>query len=541
MKNKPNVLILFTDQQRYNTIAHLGYDYMITPNLDRLAKESCSYVNAISTNPVCMPARHDLLTGMGGHAHGYYGNSIAPIKDYSLPTLPRIFLNNGYATAAVGKMHFVPVREHHGFGEMHLMEELPGHRNDDAYATYLEAEGLGGVQNIHGVRPQIYHIPQNSQMDEEHCGTPWVAKKTIEWISENKDRPFFLMSSWIQPHPPWHLPKSYQDMYKDRDIPEPYPLSRPATFEKGLNGIYGDFDSDELKRKTREAYYASVSMVDENIGKILDYMEKEKLLDNTLIIFTSDHGEMLQDKGFYSKALPYDGSVRIPFVVRYPERFAPNTICEDFVDLFDVLPTCLDVCGLEYPGIKARLQGDSVCASNPTRDRNVICSNFHENATRWVMARDHEYKYVFRYNGGHEELYDMKNDPMELCNLIAAGSYPRGPYEKLKKDAFEYEAVNIPDSLKPGGILTGRDTNVGYRTDFTKFPFWANMQVQGFDSRSGQARGESFVQEMAYALDNPNACGFRQSDVYSNELLEETLRKTWAEFTDGKVDIKNVY
>ena len=155
MSAQPNFLILFTDQQRFDTINAAGYTHMKTPNLDRLVREGCIFRNAYTPNPVCVPARHSLLTGTVSRHHGFYSNGGESILDDGLPTLPRIMSDNGYFTAAVGKMHFKPARRHHGFLEMHLMEEIPGHLNDDAYAQYLKDNDRGGVRAVHGIRVRV--------------------------------------------------------------------------------------------------------------------------------------------------------------------------------------------------------------------------------------------------------------------------------------------------------------------------------------------------------------------------------------------------
>ena len=134
---KPNVLILCTDQQRADTIAAAGYPHMITPSLDRLARDGSLFTNAYCASPVCVASRHDFLTGLPGRAHGYYRNQGGPIRDYGLPTLPRIFAENGYRTAAIGKTHFQPKRMHHGYSELHLAGDTPSCRPDDQYSQYL--------------------------------------------------------------------------------------------------------------------------------------------------------------------------------------------------------------------------------------------------------------------------------------------------------------------------------------------------------------------------------------------------------------------
>ncbi len=278
-KKRPNVLLLLSDQQRYDTIGAAGFPHMHTPNLDRLAGGGVFFEQCHSTNPVCMACRHDLLTGRPGRDHGYYTNlEEKPIDNYDTPTLPRIFSENGYRTAAVGKMHFFPAREHHGFGEMYLMEELPKRRQDDQYLQYLKEKGLGDIQNQHGVRPLLYHVPQNSVQKLEDHGTMWVADRSIQWLGENGEEPFFLMCGFIQPHPPWNIPKELDGLYREAVIPEPVPRSRMPMDGNEPNPWFGDWDSREQKEAIRKAYYTAVSMVDMAVGKILDTLREKGFL-----------------------------------------------------------------------------------------------------------------------------------------------------------------------------------------------------------------------------------------------------------------------
>jgi arylsulfatase A-like enzyme len=223
-ENRPNILLLHTDQQRFDTIAALGASHMTTPNLDRLVRNGRTFRRAFSSNPVCMPARHDLLTGAAARHHGYYSNTNDFIRDHALATTPRLLQRAGYQTLAVGKMHHNPPREHHGWAHMFLMEELPESREDDAYLQYLEQVGFGHIRCQHGVRPLFYHTPQVSRVPEEHHGSAWVAHKAIELIREPREKPFFLFASWVGPHPPYYVPESYLEMYRDRELPPPCPL-----------------------------------------------------------------------------------------------------------------------------------------------------------------------------------------------------------------------------------------------------------------------------------------------------------------------------
>jgi len=421
MENKqkrPNILLLTTDQQRFDTINAAGYDFIKTPNLDRLANEGCIFTNAYSPNPVCIPARHNLITGLTAKHHGFDDNYFVETRNipYDLPTVGEIMSNGDYDTIAIGKMHFQPYRRHNGFNKLHLMDEIPRYREDDEYAMYLKEVGLGHIQSIHGVRHLLYMLPQRSIVPEEHHGTKWVADKTIEYLDNNRGRrPFFIWSGWIAPHPPFDVPDRLADLYKDVDIPMPFESKTPLSELAEENKNIADYPNKKYLRRARELYYAGITHVDENIGRILDKLEEIGELDNTLILFTSDHGEMLGDHDTYQKFLPYDGSSKIPFIVRYPKLVESGTTSDDFVDLNDILPTFIDVAGLEYPG-DIELPGGSIFKDN--KDRNHQYMEHNKDNKRWVSLRDKRYKYNYYYGGAHEELFDMINDPEESTNLL---------------------------------------------------------------------------------------------------------------------------
>lgn len=525
MKKRPNFLILFPDQQRYDTINAAGFTHMKTPNLDKLAEDGCVFSNAYSPNPVCMPARHYLMTGQSARLHGYYGNVCEPIKDEGIPTIPQVLSDHGYNTAAIGKMHFHPPRRHHGFDEMHLMEEIPESRLADAYLQYLENEGQGDVRNIHGVRPVIYHTPQKALMPEKDHGANWVASKSVEWLEKNGDEPFFLMCGWIKPHPPWNLPDEWKDHYKDVDLPEPLPLSREFPFLEEKSDWFGDNDSEELKREIREAYYSSISMVDDAIGRVVECLERIGQLDNTFIIFTSDHGEMLQDKGFYSKGLPFESSAHVPFVVRYPEMFEKGSGNEDFVDLLDLFPTILDAAGIDYHykdiHEKYPLIGRSFLDSDNKREYQF--ADYATGASRWCMVRDKRYKYAYYYNGGTEFFYDMQEDPQELNNLVKSGNCPKEDFERLKKACIEYEKERGPEACVKDNDFVPLPAESFYPGwDSSKFPLWANRQFQRFGRESSEKEAQMFISELKFAQRKPEKIkdNIIDSKDWADELKE---------------------
>ena len=416
--DKPNILLLMTDQQRFDTIRAAGYSYMHTPNLDRLVKDGCLYTHAYTPNPICLPARYNALTGLSARYHGFPDNMPNAITRTELPTLPRILADHGYDTRVIGKMHFRPARRHNGFNKMELMEELPNTREEDEYAMYLKGVDWGHVQNIHGVRNLIYMLPQRSLIPAEHHGTKWVGDRTVDYIKANHGRqPFFLWTSWIAPHPPFDVTPEFADMYKDVDLPEPYVSQTTLAPITEENAMLGDIPNAKVMRRMREVYYAAISMVDEQVGRILDTLEETGQLDNTLIIFTSDHGELLGDHGLFQKWSPYDSCARVPFIVRYPKKLAPGSRVDEFVDLNDILPTVLDLTGFEYPA-DYPLPGESLFEKTGTKDRDWQYVEYAAGNRRWISIRNKSYKYNYYYGGGLEQLFDMQADPHETKNLL---------------------------------------------------------------------------------------------------------------------------
>ena len=419
-KDRPNVLILFTDQQRHDTIAAAGHAHMISPNLDRLVREGALYTQAHSPNPVCIPARHNLLTGLTCRYHGYPSNWSRPM-DARLPTLPRILSDGGYETRSVGKMHFIPPRRHHGFDRMELMREVPQWREQDDYAMYLKSVGYGHIQNVHGIRNLLYMVPQRSLIPEEHHGTTWVGDRTVDFIRTNAGRhPWFLWAGWIAPHPPFDVPDTFADLYKDRDLPAPLVSETALTPSLPTHESSADVPASkyaEVLRRMREVYYAQVSLVDKQVGKILDALEESGQLDNTLIIHTSDHGEMLGDHGCFQKQIPYESAAHIPMILRFPSRIKAGTTSDAFVDLNDLLPTILDATGIPYPG-PYELPGGSLFRDDKDRTYQYMESGHRDR--RWASIRDRQYKFNYFYTGSYEELFDLENDPGETVNLLAA-------------------------------------------------------------------------------------------------------------------------
>ncbi|MBQ4344068.1 MAG: sulfatase-like hydrolase/transferase [Erysipelotrichaceae bacterium] len=440
MAGRPNILLITTDQQRYDTLHCAGYEHMITPNLDELAEEGCLFTHAFSNNPVCIPARHNLLTGLGCKHHTFDDNYFDDSHQipYHLPTFAQCLSDAGYDTIAVGKMHFQPYRRHNGFHRLYLMDEIPRFREDDDYALYLKDNGYEYLQSLHGVRHMLYMQPQRSLVDEAHHGSTWVADKTIEYLkTKSKDKPFMIWAGFIAPHPPLDVPENWADLYKEVQIPEPTVSKTPLSTLAQENIPIADYPNKETLMRARELYYAAISFVDKQVGRIVQQLKDMDELENTMIVFTSDHGEMLGDLGTYQKFLPYDASCRIPMIVRWPQMVGKGTVRSEFVDLNDLFPTMMDAAGLsmpkefDYPG--ASIFSDS-------KDRTFQFIEHQHASRRWVSVRTQEYKYNYYYGGGKEELFDLVNDQYETENLFVTQNEKAKEIScELRKKAVEME------------------------------------------------------------------------------------------------------
>lgn len=450
IKDKPNILILYTDQQRFDTIAALGAKHMITPNLDRLVKCGRSYLHAYSSSPACMPTRHDLLTGVSAKYHGYWTNGKKPMRSMGdFKTMPQMLNEVGYETFAVGKMHYFPSRDDHGWSQMQLMEEVPVSREADEYLQYLESVGLGHILSPHGVRTMFYHSPQVARVPEEHLGTTWVADRTIDLINRDSEKPFFMMSGWIDPHPPYHVPEKYLQMYRDAKLPNVClrPFSDDRHYPIDVESLMPD--ARQLQR-LREAYFASCTFVDAQIGRVLDALEQSGKVDNTVVIFTSDHGEMLGDRQAFQKFTPYEGSAHVPLIISGP-GFSPDSRCQVPVSSWDLTATVLDLAGAVPPQDQP-LIGTSLCG--PFFDGDIDDSDrivcFHHGGDpehldlersfrHFVAAVGYNCKFIHYSNGGDEEFYDLIRDPWEQNNLIASSHADSKILSRLRNACIAFE------------------------------------------------------------------------------------------------------
>lgn len=422
MPRQPNILLLFTDQQRADTIAALGNTVIQTPTLDSLCREGVAFTSAYTPSPVCVAARCSLVLSRWAHQTGCDNNNPMPQHETSLMEL---LGQAGYQTRGVGKMHFVPERRKlWGFDGRDFSEECC--RDDDFFAT-LAAAGYGHIMDPHGVRSEYYYVPQPSQLPAHLHQTAWVADCSLRFLQQRDlQRPFFLWSSFVKPHPPFENPVPWNRLYKPMEMPLPH---LPEGYEQLLsywNRVqnrykWRDQGTDcNLLRTMRAAYYAAISFVDYHAGRLLDYLRQTGELDNTLVLWASDHGELLGDYGSYGKRTMLDAAQRIPLLARYPAGFAAGERCDEPASLVDVLPTCLELAGLPVPDTAVGESLAALAAGGVTREG--VLTQFDRGATGLYSLVTRDYKYAYSAPDQREWLYDRRHRPEER-SLVGVPGY----------------------------------------------------------------------------------------------------------------------
>lgn len=413
--SRPNILLLFTDQQRFDTIAALGNSLIRTPVLDRLVEEGTAFTRCYTPSPVCVSARCSLMTGRPPHQTGCASNGIMP---QDMPSFVEVLAGAGYQTHGVGKMHFTPDHTRMwGFQSRDISEE--NKEQSDDFRSFLNREGYGHVDEPNGIRSEYYYIPQPSQLPAHLHQTAWVADRSIDFLRRRDlAKPFFMMSSFIKPHPPFEVPAPWNKLYRPTDFDVPLLPENAAALMTYWNRVqnrykYRDSGRDLLLLRTMAAaYYACISFVDYHIGRILDALGNE--IDNTLVVFTSDHGEYLGDYGCFGKRGMQDVSARIPMLVRQPGRFAAGSQCDHPVSLVDLAPTFLDMAGAEHlpsgtgENLESVVQGASL--------RTMVSSQFEQGARGVYMITDGSWKYVHSVPDQKEWLFDLRASKWETAD-----------------------------------------------------------------------------------------------------------------------------
>ena len=444
MSTRPNIVFILTDQQRYDTIAAMGFEHMITPNLDRLVKQGTSFENMYITAPSCAPSRASLFSGVYPHTNGVFRNdepwNYCWVKDLA---------EGGYRTVNVGKMHTMPVEGPFGFHERQVVENKDrDHPNLPFYLdNWDKAYFLRGLQ-----KPSRVSQRQRADYDELLGAWVWehdemlhpdvfVGQMACWWLNRyTGDEPFFLQVGIPGPHPPYDPTQEYLDKYADRKLPEPIPPdpeSQPEAMQE-LRRFHLGEDADgivhlenptrEQSRRQRAHYYANVSMIDKQVGDILDALEQRGVIDNTIIIFTSDHGDCLGDHGHSQKWNMYESTVHVPALISWPGHIKEEQRVDDLVALFDLGPTILEYAGVEVPEwMEATTLKPYLDGSIDAQRQRVYAEHSNDallTGTRFMtMIRDGAMKLVHFVDSEDGQLFDLDNDPDEQVNLWHEAEY----------------------------------------------------------------------------------------------------------------------
>lgn len=436
----PNILFLFTDMQRADTIHALGNETIQTPALDRLVREGTAFTRCYTPSPVCVPARCSMHYGIYPQKTGVYDNeAMMPDNGRSIPAQ---LAAAGYHTVAIGKCHFTPdPLAKRGFDERLTQEEIVQDYTRDDYRAHLVRRGLNPAE-AHGERGPMYYIPQPSKFQGGDHPTEWIADRSIEKIRRMKEtgRPWFMMTSFIHPHPPLTPPTPWTKLYPADNMPPPF---RPENRDELLTYVnhaqnrfkWRDQGRDRnLERMIQSYYYATISFVDYQIGRILKELEDNGILDETLIVFSSDHGEYLGDYGCYGKRSMHEPSARVPFLVRQPGVFPANTRIDNPASLVDLLPTFLTAAGVDGAG------GDGVALQTVVAgrsDRKYVYSQFGKGRRAIYLIASSDWKYIYSAGDQKELLFARSDGPNEGKNHIGAAS-ARGIHEEMREALLRY-------------------------------------------------------------------------------------------------------
>jgi arylsulfatase A-like enzyme len=416
---RPNVLFVSVDQWPGGLLGVAGHPVIETPTLDRLAANGIFFPNAYSECPICIPARRSMMTGADPQAHG--DRRFQPALEMpALPTLARTFRDNGYQATAVGKLHVYPPRDRIGFDDVILSEEGRPHLGGpDDYDIFLADQGHPGQGFMHGMSNNEYawrtwHLP-------EHChATNWATDQMCRTIKRrDPTRPALWHLSYVYPHPPIVPLACYFERYARREVDAPVlgewardTNALPPALKEVVN-FWARLKPEELA-DMRRAFYAQCTHIDHQLRLVIGTLREEGLLDDTIILFTSDHGDMLGDHGLYAKRVMYQGSARIPMILVGTAgcgRVGHHRVDDRLVGLQDVMPTLIDLCGLPVP---ESCTGRSMVAG-PSRD--ILYCEALEGANAMRMVTDGRYKLIWYPCGNAVQLFDLHADPRELDDL----------------------------------------------------------------------------------------------------------------------------
>ena len=450
---KPNVLLITADQLRRDALGAFGNRVVRTPHLDGLATGGVVFDQHFAQNPVCMPSRWTIFTGRYPRCHGVRDNGV--IYRDGEATLARVLKENGWRTGAFGKMHLSPQlltrahenenwpRDGFGFTETHLTDDSKRgeyladlERRDPSVHRYVLRQGeekvredlMSAAERSFQLAPQL---KENKVPPELHQSS-WIADRVIDAIRAAEGKPFCYWCSFVDPHHPFDAPEPYASMYDPSTIPLPVRREnemrdKPPHFDEMVRGLSPGNEKYELFRVTdagwqalRANYYGMVSLIDASVGRILDALREAGVFDDTIVLFTSDHGELLGDHGLLFKGpFHYDSLIRVPLIARWGDAIRGGSRIGGITQHTDIVPTLLACCGVPVPrGVQGRSLLPLVAGDEGAGYEHALvehdCGDW---GLRLATLRSRRWR--FTWYGGRRpgELYDLAADPDEFQNL----------------------------------------------------------------------------------------------------------------------------
>jgi arylsulfatase A-like enzyme len=454
--DKPNILLMISDQQRVDTLGYRNLSPCRTPNMDRLAIEGISFDRALCTSPLCMPSRASLFTGKYPHQLNMLSNNGTL---HEPPILTDFLRSRDYYTAYAGKWHlephgqpkaFVGKEKELGLDQVHggkvaaVGERVIDRWFDRAegqgsyeYSVWCEENNLPDGWPVSDPEVRTHRKPSMSipkpklqNIDPRHTYDAWVTDLALRYLDERpKDQPFFLVCGWFGPHPPFLIPEPYYNMYDPEDArrppnfgPQPgKPRALETSYYRQLFKDHGE--NWEAWQKSMAVYWGYCTMMDNLVGRMVNYLEKEGILDDTLVIYVSDHGEQMGSQGLWQKMVAYEESIRVPMMMRLPGKISPGIRSQANVSLIDLVPTLLSITG-EQPAsdmlgqdLSPTFGGDKAFRGHPyLYSEHKPLGDWHQ-AVEWRLVTDNRFKYIWNQYD-LDELYDLEADPYELVNMV---------------------------------------------------------------------------------------------------------------------------
>ena len=460
--DRPNVLLICTDHWSGLLTGSAGHPVVMTPTVDQFARWGTRFTNAYSACPSCIPARRSLMTGMSPRANGLreYREGV-PLPD--APTMARCFREAGYQAYAVGKMHVSPQRDRAGFGDVILEEQGRHHLRDipdgvaDDYELFLADQGYAG-QEYAGGMTQNEFIARPWHLPERCHPVNWAVREMCRTIRRRDPRkPGFWYLSFSAPHPPMTPLQAYLDMYRDVPPDEPAAGDWSRNFDDLPLHIKRLSNPDSLAMArarrheweiSRRATYATLTHIDHQIRVVIGTLREAGLLDNTVLVFTSDHGHMMGEHGLWCMTPFYEMSAKIPLVVvpkKGDDRLRAGATDDRLAEFGDLMPTLLDLAGVPIPASVDRL---SLAGA---RRRDALYGEHGEGAAAMRMVRAGRHKLIYYPPGNRAQLFDVEADPRE-CRDLAGSPAHAGDLERLKAMLVENLYGDDLNWLKDGRL-----------------------------------------------------------------------------------------